>query len=184
MDQSTSTTRNYKHLSAEDREDISNGLAAGKSMTDIAKSMDRNPTTISREIGINGSPVRNCRYRCHRAQLRSDIRSEQAHHRDRLAEPRVRKYVEDNLSIGVTPELIAGRIRIDRPGLITNHESIYQWIYEDRNDLIQFLPRSRRKRHKRACLMQNWVGKIPNRVAITERPVEAESQLIPGHWVN
>ncbi|MCC6933476.1 MAG: hypothetical protein IT292_09510, partial [Deltaproteobacteria bacterium] len=45
------------------------------------------------------------------------------------------KYVESHLS-KASPELIAGRDKISNPGEKMSHESIYQWIYKERQELI------------------------------------------------
>lgn len=46
--------RAISHLSFDEREEISRGLAANKSVRDIASHLNRSPSTISREISRNG----------------------------------------------------------------------------------------------------------------------------------
>ncbi|MFO7650233.1 MAG: helix-turn-helix domain-containing protein [bacterium] len=45
------------------------------------------------------------------------------------ADAAIRSYVEDKLKDSWSPELIAGRIRLDRPGSKVSHETIYQYVY-------------------------------------------------------
>jgi len=48
-----------RRLSAQEREEISRGLAAGMSLLAIAAQVGRAPSTISREVATNGGPHRN-----------------------------------------------------------------------------------------------------------------------------
>jgi hypothetical protein len=56
----TIPTRAGRHLTLEDREEISRGLAAGHSLRQIAGRLGRAPSTVTREVGANG---RRCGYR-------------------------------------------------------------------------------------------------------------------------
>ena len=47
------STRSYRHLSAEDRETLSVGLAHGHSLRMMARVLGRAPSTISRESARN-----------------------------------------------------------------------------------------------------------------------------------
>jgi len=84
--------------------------------------------------------------------------------------------------MGYTPEQVAGRLGLDKPGYKTNHESIYLFIYRERPDLIQYLPRGRRKRQKRSIKPGKRMVKIPNRTMIEDRPSEINDRLEYGHW--
>ena len=76
--------KTYKHLSLGEREEISLLFSQGVSLGDIAKEIDRNKGTISREIHRN-SPLRNKGYyRGHKAQERADIRNIATHIRPTL----------------------------------------------------------------------------------------------------
>jgi IS30 family transposase len=95
----------------------------------------------------------------------------------------VKAYVEHHLiHDGWTPEGIAGRLSLDFPHLKTNYESIYMWIYTERRDLIAYMVRGHKKRHKRPSCKKSRVSKIPNRIDITERPPHIELRAQAGHW--
>ena len=56
-------TRSYRHLSAEERETVSLGLARGHSIRAMARILGRAPSTVSRELSRNatrGHPYRAC----------------------------------------------------------------------------------------------------------------------------
>lgn len=174
--------RLYSHLSIEEREEIAIGLENKLTLSEIGEKLGRHKSTLSREIRRNIPTVRCVRYRASRAQQKSDLRKKERHCRVRLKCEVIRLYTEKKLKEGWTPEQIAGRLPIDRPGHSTNYESIYQWIYMERRDLIPYLPRSHKKRKKRGSAKYKHCGKIPNRVSIDERPAEVNERGIAGHW--
>ena len=56
-------TKSYRHLSAEERETLSLGLAHGHSLRTMALVLGRAPSTVSREVARNvtrGRPDRAC----------------------------------------------------------------------------------------------------------------------------
>jgi IS30 family transposase len=116
-------------------------LEQGQSLRSIALSLGRSPSSLSREIKRNTPPLNTVKYRGNRAQKRAENRSRRNHAKKRLANPLVKAYVEYHLiHDGWTPQSIAGRLSLDFPGLATNYESIYLWIYTERRDLIPTWP--------------------------------------------
>lgn len=178
----TGKDRSYKHLSVEEREDIAIGLEQGESLSGIAKRLGRDRSTISRELQRNQPPVNNVRYRANRAQIRADARKKASHRRARLKSPQIRAYAEEKLKAAWTPEQIAGRLSIEMSGLSTNYESIYQWIYAERRDLINHLARSHRKRRRRATAKNKRCVRVPNRIMIDQRPIAVGDRKEAGHW--
>jgi transposase, IS30 family len=170
----------YKHISAEERDEIALMLSSGSTKDEVAIELGRHPSTISREVKRNGSSVRKS-YSAIQAQNRAEARSQASHWKERLKDSRIRKYVIKKLKQGYTPEQIAGRIYIDI-GLQTNYESIYLFVYYDRMDLIVYLVRGHRKRRKRAIKSGKRMLKIPNRTMISERPEEINLRKSIGHW--
>lgn len=172
----------YRHLTLNEREEIVIGLERGYSLCVIAKSIGRSVSTISRECTRNQPSCNKVKYRANQAHIRSQDRQEKSHRRARLKSEGTRQYVAEKLAIGWTPELIAGRIKHEGLLVTTNHESIYQWIYSDRRDLINHLPRSHRKRRKRGSAKYKHASKIPNRIPLENRSDLANSRQEPGHW--
>ena len=174
--------RLYTHLTKSEREEIAIGLASGLSQYAIAKSLKRNPSTISRELFKNKPEKNIVAYRADPAHHRSQDRWKTSHCRKRLKSEALRAYIVEKLTDGWTPQIISGRVRHE--GLLpkTNHESIYLWIYSERRDLIAYLPRSHRKRRKRGSAKFKHASKIPNRIPIVNRPLEADLRTEPGHW--
>jgi IS30 family transposase len=45
--------RSYRHMSAEERETVSLGLAQGHALRELARCLGRSPSTVSREVARN-----------------------------------------------------------------------------------------------------------------------------------
>lgn len=177
--------RKYVHLSLAERDLITTMLSEGKSLGDIAKALGRSKSTVSRELKRNSSPEYRL-YLSHRAHGRAELRKKQANTHPRLKNERIVSYMTARLKEGWSPELIAGRIGMDQPGLSISHEAIYQYIYhpdtENRQELIQCLRRAHRKRRNKGIGRKERKTKIPNRVPIDQRPPSVENRSRYGHW--
>jgi len=106
----------------------------------------------------------------------------ETHAKIRLKNDRIRNYVIVKLELKWSPEQIAGRLQLDHPGLKTNYESIYQYIYEEAYPLRKHLRRGNRIRKKRFRAKNKHQNRIPNRVMIDKRPKEVALHTQPGHW--
>ncbi len=165
-----------------EREEISILKAQGKSMREIGVALKRHPSTISRELERNAPSVYKGYYRGHKAHDRAVARISQAHQRPRLKSDIIRTYVEERLTFGWSPEQIAGRLSLDHPEVSISHEAVYQYIYEEHPECIQYLPRSHKKRQKRGHSRKHRMSHIPNRVSIDNRPQYIEDRTQVGHW--
>jgi IS30 family transposase len=174
--------KKYTHLSPEEREEIAIGLENGLKQSEIAKLLNRSPSTISREIKRNNPSIRTVKYRANRAQSKADERKKEKAKRKRIPNKRLRRFIEKNLRKGYSPEIIVFLAKEKNSRWKINHETIYQWIYNERKDLILFLTQSRKKRRKRGSAKQKRSPKVPNRIMIEHRPdcVQLRSRI--GDW--
>ena len=116
-------------LSAAEREEIRSGLDAGKSFRTIASEIGRAPSTISREVKINGG---RCGYRGWRARRAAELAR-----RPKVAKlagcPRLRAQVETWLEEELwSPTQISAQLRAefpDDPTMRVSPENIYQSLY-------------------------------------------------------
>jgi IS30 family transposase len=175
-------TRKYSHLKMEEREEIAIYLEKGLKQCEIALKLNRCPSTISREIKRNKSSIGAGKYRVSWAQFQTDERKKQSHKRKRLPQKKLRRYISKWLKHGYSPEIIAFNAVQENPRWKTNYETIYQWIYKERQDLIPFLTRSHKKRRKRGSGNQKRCPKVPNRVMIGKRPDYINLRSYIGHW--
>jgi IS30 family transposase len=174
--------KKYSHLSLEEREEIAIGLEKGMKQYEIARKIKRDPSTVSREIFRNNHTMNLVRYRANRAQELSDIRKERKNRRQRLPNKRLRRFIAKNIRLGYSPEITAFKAAEKNGRWKTNHETIYQWIYSDRKDLIPFLARSHKKRRKRGSARRKRCPKVPNRTMIEQRPDYVQLRGRVGDW--
>jgi IS30 family transposase len=171
-------------LSAEDREEILLGLARGESMSAIARSLGRAPSTITREVAVNGGAVHYGAWRAHCRAEASSRRPKPA----KLAHPPLVRQVTTWLEKLWSPQEIAERLRLeypDDPMMQVSHETIYQSLFvqgrgELRRELARCLRSGRTARRHQGRVETR--GKNPNMVMISERPAEVEDRAVPGHW--
>ena len=183
MEKSTSKeSRKYSHLCLEEREEIAISLEMGLKRCEIAKRLHRNPSTISREIKRNKSTIGKGLYRVSWAQFQSNQRKKLSHKRNRIPQKKLRRFICNCLKKGYSPEIIAFKATEKNPRWKTNYETIYQWIYTERQDLIPFLTRSHKKRRKRGSGKQKRCPKVPNRTMIDKRPEYINLRSYVGHW--
>jgi transposase, IS30 family len=171
--------KSYMHLKTHERDRIAIWRSRGLSLREIAKKVGRHYSTLCRELN------RNCGrkgYWPHRAHERALWRRQNTHKRIRLKSRVLRFEVEQMLTKGWSPELIAGRLRRKRSELPSiTHEAIYQWIYAERPDLVHYLTRAHPKR-KRRWRLSSRKTRIPDRVSIRQRPERINQRKEPGHW--
>jgi transposase, IS30 family len=170
----------YNHLSKEERDQISFFNARGLSLTEIGRRLNRHKSTISRELRRNSRPKGN--YMSIYAQQKSEKRWKSSHKRLRLKSEQIRKYVIEKIQLGWSPDLIAGRLKVDYPDLCISHEAIYQYIYNEKPELGVYLPRKRVKRFPKRFLRKRRTPHIPDRTSIQLRPEEANSRKEFGHF--
>ena len=179
-------TRSYRHLSAEERETLSLGLARGHSLRAMATVLGRAPCTVSRELARNAvrGPYRACT-----AHTLASARARQPRRSRKLLDPWLWQYVRTHLAEGCSPEQIAGRLHRAYPddmGKQLSAETIYAGLYvlprgTLRSELLAALRQARKARRPRARGTDRR-GQIPNMTPIAERPAEVATRTVPGHW--
>ncbi len=182
----------YVRLTDEDREEISRGLFADESYTDIARRLERPVSTISRTVESNGGREA---YRAQSAARRARRNASSRHRgRYRLDErPMLREYVIRHLTDRWSPDQIARTLRMEYPedeAMRISPEAIYEYIYvlprgELKRTLVKGLRQERKYRRKRKTPVQKEQesrGKIADMLSIEERPKEVADRIIPGHW--
>lgn len=108
--------RGPNHLTAEEREEISRGLAAGRSLRAIARQLARAPSTISREVAANGGPNGYRAAKADQADQAAAVRRRRPKVCKLVASPRLRALVTAKLADRWSPEQIAGWLKRTNPG--------------------------------------------------------------------
>ena len=173
----------YQHLSNEERFYIWNALREGSSQKHVAETLGRDPSTISREVRRNRtarSKMYTHYWACEMVKWRKRFTANKKH-RKMTAEVGV--LVESLITQYLSPEQVSGYLK-EHHNLSLSHETIYRFIYEDKQrheDLKPFLRQGKKLRRKRYGSGAR-VSKIPNRVCISERPKIVDKKHRIGDW--
>lgn len=179
MNCTPTTSRAYRALTHQEREEIMIGYRSKESIRSIATRLSRHASVISREIRNNSTE--DGLYQAYWAQNRSERRRRMSRQRERIGDEQIRGYVHEKLPLGWSPEQIAGRIRIDKPGKRVSHETIYQYIFKKERSLTRYLVCGRKTRRRRVKKYGKRVL-IPYRRGIEQRPDQINAREQHGHW--
>ena len=174
--------KHYSHLSLHERQLIFNWHHYHSiSIRECARRLGRHHSTISRELKRNISTIYVPTWYPHPANRKYRMRIRDRGERTRLKNETTRQFVIEKLKDGWTPEIIAGRLKLDNKLSYTCHESIYQFIYKELPELIQYLPRKHKKRKKKYPYRKKAL-KVEQKTSILERPEVINQRNEPGHW--
>ena len=180
--------RTERHLTQAEREDISRGLAAGKSMRRIAATIGRSPSTVSREIRRNGGIAK---YRALYAERRAMQSAKRPQDCKLATNGRLRRVVAGKLRADWSPEQVSGWLRRkygEDATMQVSHETIYRSLFIQtrgvlRQELLKHLRSRRTMRRSRHSTTEGQTrGQIIDAVSIRERPADVEDRAVPGHW--
>jgi IS30 family transposase len=175
-------------LTLAEREEISRGIVARRSIRSIALLLGRAPSTVSREIQRNGGQQR---YRASQADQAAWERAKRPKTCKLAQSPVLARIVAEKLQLEWSPEQIAGWLKLSYPNdeySQVSHETIYKTLFIQargalKKELLQHLRRTRAMRRSRHhSLKGEGLGKITDTVSIRERPASAEDRAVPGHW--
>jgi IS30 family transposase len=175
-----------RYLDRDERYELARLLEVGCSQREAARRMGRSPSTICRELARNREP-RTGRYQPERAHTMAWQRQRRPKASKIGGNPMLRAVVQQLLDQRLSPEQIAGRLRLlhpDNEQMQVSHESIYRSIYlyprgEMARELKATLRSGRTVRRSRG--RHKSTGRIVGAVSITERPEEVERRQVPGH---
>jgi len=175
-------------LTLAEREEISRGIAAENSIREIARTLGRAPSTVSREVRRNDGYAG---YRAVEADKSAWDRGRRPKRCKLALNERLARLVAAKLKMNWSPEQIAGWLKAEYPRderYHVSHETIYQSLFiQARGALKKELTvhlRSQRtiRRSKHAKSKGVGQGEIKDIVSIRERPASIEDRAVPGHW--
>jgi IS30 family transposase len=169
----------YTHLSMRDRCLIATFLSMETKISTIATRAGRHRSTIYREIKRNKSGIRYMPGLAHEmAKLRHPGQSNKLETNVEL-----NNYVLIGLKKGWSPEQISGRMRLDKMDFSICPESIYRYIFRNKNlGLYKLLPTKKSKRRIRCARNSKHRKPQMEMRNITHRTKEADLREIIGHW--
>ena len=161
----------YQHLTIEERYHIQAYKKAGYKNSEIAKEINKHPSTISRELRRNSSTIQK-RYSAQSAHKVSTLRRRYA---SCQSNKKMDIDLENRISEGIkkdwSPEQVSATLKI-KDNITISFVRIYQFIEQDRlegGDLHTHL-RFYHTGHRRAKYGAKYKGKIEGRVSISKRP--------------
>jgi IS30 family transposase len=176
----------YSHLSRHERQLMFTWYHYDKlSQREVARRLKRSHSTISRELKRNIQTNYVPTWYPHPAQATYELRIRRRAQRPHLKNAATGEYVIEKLKLGWTPEIIAGRLKRETATSASLayicHESIYQFIYKEAPELIQYLPRKHKRRRKKYPY-RTRTNKLTDRISISERPETINARSEFGHW--
>ena len=150
-------------LKLEEREEISRGIAAGRSVRRIARGLKRSPSTISREIRRNGGSQT---YRANRAERSAWERALRPKPCRLALHGELRWRVAQKLALQWSPEQISGWLKQQFPtdrDMRISHEAIYRSLFVQtrgvlKKELTAQLRTRRQMPSRQRRQGQEWTG--------------------------
>ncbi len=179
--------RSERHLSEQEREEISRGLVAGNSVRQLARQLGRSASTVSREIARNGGRQA---YRAAAADQRAWRYAERPKPCALASNERLRNVIAERLQHDWSPQQIAGWLKVihhNEPAMQISHETIYRSLFIQarglfKKELIAHLRSGRSIRRGKTATLKGHPRGIVDAICIRERPAEVEDRAVPGHW--
>ncbi len=168
-------------LDVDERDEISQYLREDQLMSwvEIGRRVERDPTTIAREVNANGGRDG---YRPAAAQRRAERNRARPKTPVLVSDTALRERITGELRQGRSPEAIWADLRAD-PAVerVPCVETIYQSVYRPVLDIKPadcLRTRRRRRRHRQA----RCESKRPSLPNISARPEPVNDRSEPGHW--
>jgi len=177
----------YSHLTKETRIKFSALLLAGCSLRQAAKLLGIHHTTLSRELRRNAAVRSSQRYHPGDAQRKAKAKRWNANQRFRKIAPGgglERLLVTKIRDLKWAPEQCAGWLRTFRRSLYVCAQTIYDWIYRTRHDLVGYLhcAKGKYRRTRQARLRRDQRAELVAPRHISRRPRSVERRGRYGHW--
>ncbi len=182
--------KTYKHLNQQDRDRLEALLDAGHKQKEIAKVLEKDPSTISREIKRNkrkrtkeNKPIKKGPYESTKAQEKARTRRKLSKYQGLKIEKNneLKKYIIKKLTKHWSPDAISGRMRKDKESFYASKNLIYEWLYGIWGQRYckylfseRYYPKKRKKASKKTI--------IPNRKGIGLRPKLVNQRKTYGHF--
>ena len=178
-----------RFLSEQERVVIADLQRAGHGVREIAISISRGASTVSRELRRNRDQASG-QYRPYTAQRLAERRRARPRPGKLTRDAVLRECVQDRLEKRWSPEQISHLLRRQfpaEPDRHVVHETIYQAIYRPdlgglRRDLPRVLRTGRRCRKRRRHPDARRPGRLVGMTMLDQRPAEASDRSVPGHW--
>ena len=175
--------KNYKRITAKDREDIAVYYGYGVPQSIIAERVGVSQSTISRELK-KGSD---------RGSYNPFLAQREYHHRAQGRRPQLKidcptwNVIEHHLALRWSPYQIASFLRNqanDAIVVVVSEKTIYNYLHFHMKGELQrlALEELRQKGKRRKKRNEDTRGKLSNIRLIDDRPEDVNGRIVPGHW--
>lgn len=173
----------YAHLTRDQRVELAALLKAGLSQAKAARQLRKDPGTVSREL-VRNKHTNKAGYHAAVAHRLAGKRRARANYRPRITPGNfLGRYIPLALAREYSPEQIAGKLRLVMGETRICHETIYRWIYLERQDLRQHLHCTKGKYRRRRGTNARWRKReLAKKTWIDDRPAEVQSRSRIGDW--
>ena len=165
----------YKHITINKRCCIVEYLNLGWSLSKIAKELNRNKSSISREIKRNNL---NGIYKSHIAQDKYENRRVKCKPHGKIANTSLVNYVQEKLNNHWSPEQISGHIRLEFNKQIISFSTIYSWLYKG---IWEYFSVELLRRNGKSLKPIETRGKFNIGKTISQRPKDVRKRLEIEH---
>jgi len=177
----------HKHITSFQRNELSALLRAGLKQKDIAKLLNKTPSAICQELKRNKADTITG-YSAKIAKENTRERRIKANKRFRKIDNSewIKKYIIKKIEKYWSPDQISGRIKKKWPDKLERHigkDSIYEFIYEERKDLVKYLRCQKGKYRRRyGTRIREKEREEQKKKRIEERPAEVKWRVRVGDW--
>ena len=151
----------------------------GKLQSDLAREIGCHRSTICREVKRNSNAKGEYNWRGAQSYMKSRRRHIVEY--PRKISGSLEELVRQFLEIGLSPEQISSRLRLEESRWSVSHETVYKWIYKVAPDYKKCLRWRSRRRQKRVGRSRRGLHKLPRKL-IDARPIAANLRSEAGHW--
>ncbi len=172
------------HLTHDDRIRLASLKRAGLKQKEIAKQLNKNPSTICRELSRNVT-LNKSGYNVWIAQENTDQRRFLANQHFRKIERNswLKKHIKKKLILDWSPEQIAGRLKREEGKTVICHETIYQYIYDTGKELTKCLRYKKSKyRRRHGTKKREDERELTRKRRIDQRPDVINGRKRIGDW--
>ena len=177
----------YYHFKSFQRNELSALLRAGLTQKNIAELLGKTASAVCQELKRNPSNNK-IGYDARVAKCNTNKRRIHANARFRKIENNewIRRYIVKNIKKYWSAEQISGRIKENWPDRLDRHigkDSIYEFIYEERKDLVKYLRCQKGKyRRRKGTRIREKRREELKKKRIDKRPIEVEEKKRIGDW--
>jgi IS30 family transposase len=176
----------HLHLTKKQRIELSLLRQLGHSMRSSATVLGVSPSTISRELRRNSVATRTTYHAGVAERLRLTRRATANTVKCKLTtvHQSLVSLIEDKLTQYWSPEQIAGWLKATRRAVRVCAQTIYDWLYTSRHDLLQYL-RSQKQKYRRTranTLRRRYRDELFAARRIDRRPAHILARSRYGHW--